>query len=419
MEMNATSITELQPGMVLTRDIINNDNRFLLAEGTVLSPDDIRILKMWGVVEAHVKGKGPSREETGRVKPANIETIRPLVESRFRHTDLTNPVMAELLRLIIERKASLNDGEATAKDLIDTHALPQSFTFRVFNTLKPKINFEQLIQDDMKLSTLPDVLAKINETIARPNSSAADIADVISKDTNLVSCVLRIANSAFYGFPSKIDTLSRAIALLGTQQVSSLCYAVNVIGMFKHIPSSLVDMKSFWKHSLACAIAARVIAGYKNIRNTERLFVAGLLHDIGRLVLFNHSQLYAVFTFIKAKQHNSLLYTTEDETLGHSHARIGGYLLQKWNLPASLETVTIHHHTPMQAANVIEASIIHVADIIANAMEIGTSGERYIPPLEREAWGEIGLSQNHLSLIINQVDQQIDETYNLFFSHHG
>jgi len=417
--MNATSVTKLQPGMMLTRDIINSDNRFLLAEGTILSSDDIRILKMWGVVEAHVTGESTSLKDADRESPSNIETIRPLVESRFRHTDLTNTVIAELFRLITERKAALHDGEAPPKDIIDTHSLPQSFTFRVFNTLKPKLNFEQLIQDDTKLSTLPDVLAKINETIAKPNSSAADIADVISKDANLSACVLRIANSAFYGFPSKIDTLSRAIALLGTQQVSSLCYAVNVIGMFKHIPSSLVDMKSFWKHSLACAITARIIAGYKNIRNTERLFVAGLLHDIGRLILFNHSQLYAVFTLIKAKQHNSMLYVTENETLGHSHARIGGYLLQKWNLPASLETVIIHHHSPMQAANVLEASIVHVADIIANAMEIGTSGERYIPPLDPEAWEEIGLSHNHLSLIINQVDQQIDETYNLFFSHHA
>jgi putative nucleotidyltransferase with HDIG domain len=256
---------------------------------------------------------------------------------------------------------------------------------------------------------------QINSTIEKPNSSANDIAKVISRDTGLSARLLKIVNSPFYGFPSKIDTLSRAVTIVGTKQLSTLAMGLNIINVFNNIPSDLINMQSFLEHSIVCGIISRILASYKNIQNSERLFVAGLLHDIGRMILYNSAPVHAREALIKAKQFNSLLFKTEQETLGFDHTQIGGLLLKKWKLPISLENIVKYHHTPQKSQNPLEPAIVHLADIMTNALGMGSSGERLVPPLDPDAWELIDLSTNILALIINQMDRQVEETFQLLF----
>jgi len=140
----------------------------------------------------------------------------------------------------------------------------------------------QALVDSVKdLGTLPEVYSKANELINDPSSSAQDLAKVIVNDQVLTSRLLRLVNSALYGFPQHIDSVSRAITIVGFRQTRDLVMGVSIIGKFSKSTSGLMDMKSFWHHSLATAAAAKILAEAKRHRSVEVLFSAGLMHDIG------------------------------------------------------------------------------------------------------------------------------------------
>jgi HD-like signal output (HDOD) protein len=262
---------------------------------------------------------------------------------------------------------------------------------------------------------LPSVFVKINETITNPRSSAYEIADVISKDTGLTARLLKMANSAFYGFSSEIDSIQRAVAIIGAKQLTNLCYAISIVEVFKNISADCIDMASFWRHSVACGVCARILAGYRNIQNTERLFVAGLLHDIGRLLLYQHASADMARLLFKARSDGRMLHKLEFEALNLDHAILGGLFLKKWKLPALLEDIVHFHHNPEKAANSIETAIVHIADITINAIGIGSSGGSLVPPLDLQAWERLGLSEHTLTATVRQIDQQMKDVFAIFF----
>jgi putative nucleotidyltransferase with HDIG domain len=415
--MGYITISELKPDMVLASDLRDQSGRLLIGKGTKLTPKYIKICKMWGVIEADIVGI--SQEEIaaavmGKFDPATIAAAEQKVAARFIDTDMEHPAVRELFRLCTLRCAMRNICEPPplGDRLMDDEAIPDP------GDIPPApINLESLISEDTQLSTLPDIYTQINDIISRPQSSAHEIADVVGKDTNLSARLLKIVNSAFYGYPAKIDTLSRAVNIVGTKQISLLAIGINLVTLFKRIPATVIDMKSFWQHSILCGINARIIAGYKNIQNTERLFVAGLLHDIGRLLMYNHVPEKCLDVIASARKRRELLYRIEKEVFEYDHAGIGGLLLAKWKLPVSLENTVRSHHNPMASQNRLEASIVHLADIIANAMSIGSSGEVFVPRVDIEAWNKLGLSSSVLSLTMEQSDQQLSDIFSFFFAH--
>ena len=144
----------------------------------------------------------------------------------------------------------------------------------------------EIIKGNEDLPSLPAIFNEVNEAVDDPRSSMGDIAEIISSDISLSARILRLVNSAFFGFPSRIDTISHAVTIIGTQQLRDLVLATAVIDLFRGIPSELVDMRSFWQHSISCGIASRILSSYHREANIEHFFVAGLLHDLGRLILY-------------------------------------------------------------------------------------------------------------------------------------
>ncbi|TET81853.1 HDOD domain-containing protein, partial [candidate division TA06 bacterium] len=171
----------------------------------------------------------------------------------------------------------------------------------------------------------------------------------------------------------------------------------------------------FWKHYIACGTIARIISSYLNNTVTERFFLAGLLLDIGRLIMFKFYPLEAKEALLRARRTNSLLRETEEEVMGFDHALIGGILLKQWKLPVVLETSVAHHHTPKASQPRLEHAVVHLSDIITNGLGIGTSGEQFVPPLDTRAWEEIGLPMGIVSATINQADAHIAATIHIFF----
>ena len=267
-----------------------------------------------------------------------------------------------------------------------------------------------LMKGTLEIPSLPMIFTRIDEAVNNPRSSLADIGRVISEDSSLTARLLKIVNSAFYSFPSKIETISRAVTVVGTQQLRDLTLATSVMKLFQGIPPDLINMEAFWKHSIACGVAARVLAAHKREANIERFFVAGILHDIGRLVLCMKDPDWMRSALGRCHASCELLYKVEIEELGFDHASLGRVLLENWKLPASLVETVAYHHNPEAAARFpIEAAVVHLADIIAHAMQLGSSGERFVPPLSPLAWERAGMSAGQLPAAIEQIDQQYRE----------
>ena len=264
-----------------------------------------------------------------------------------------------------------------------------------------------LLKGDTQLSSFSVIHTRLNEAINNPRTSMSDIGRIISDDSGLTARLLRLVNSSFYGFPSKIETVTRAIVIIGLQQLRDLALATSVMDVFKGIPEHLVSMESFWQHSIACGVAARILAGYHRETNIERFFVAGMLHDVGRLVINAKMPDQANETFRRYELNSEPLYMAECKVIGFDHAAVGHALLKKWNLSPSLQEMVGYHHNPSKARRFpVEAGIVHIADIIVHTTQYGTSGERFVPPLDEEAWKGLDLPTSILSPTLDQLEQQ-------------
>lgn len=273
---------------------------------------------------------------------------------------------------------------------------------------------DDLIEGSCQLGALPTIYNKINEAVENPESSFSEIGHIIGQDTALSAHLLKIVNSSYFGFSSKVETISHAITVVGMVQLRDLTLATAIINNFKGIPRDAVNMHSFWKHSIAAGLAGRVIGVYLKEPNPERFYVLGLLHDLGRLLLYLKIPEDMSRVLIKYS-HGGLLHEAENDVLGWDHAEVGGRLLRKWNLSERLVEGVLFHHNPSCAPHFpLEAAVTHVADIIAQTLEFGTSGERYVPDLDNEAWKILGLSPSSLSSVLTQVDRQANEALKVF-----
>lgn len=273
-----------------------------------------------------------------------------------------------------------------------------------------KIDPVELVKGISAVYTLPDIYYHLDEAINNPTSSNSQITEIISEDTGLAGRVLRLSNSAFYGVPSKIDTISGALAIIGTQQVRDLVLAISVIEAFRGVPENIVSMESFWRHSIACGVAAKIVATQCRVGNLESFFLAGLLHDIGSLIIYSKLEDVASKIISSAKEKGISLHVAEKAALGFDHARLGGLLLEEWKLPKHLIHAVHTHHKPQKTVDQrLEADAVHLADIIVHAMQMGNSGESLVPPMDQGAWNRIGLSESSLNNIMSLLEAQYDD----------
>ncbi len=418
--MSRVKIDALKPGNILAEDIRTVNGRFLLGKGVKIDPTHLRILKIWGITSVEIEGgsQESSAAPPDVIDPAVIHTAEEFTRRYFCHTDLDHPFIREVFDICARRRAlkMLSDSGGEGPALALPPEIPPVFSYASDPAVvSRKRSLDGLLGEDLCLPSLPEIFIEITKVLGDPRSSAVHVANVISKDTALSARLLKIVNSAFYGFPSKIDTISRAVMIVGSKQLSTLALGTSVIHIFRDIPPELVDMKSFWEHSIACGIAARMLASYKNMPHTERLFVAGLLHDLGRILIYKHFPREGKETLLEARKTGRLLRSAEIEILGFDHAQIGGTLLKKWMLPPTLDEAVGDHHQPAGSRHAVEASAVYLADLLVNALGIGSSGERYVPPLLPEVWSEMGLPKEAVSKIVPFIDRQIEEVVHNFF----
>jgi HD-like signal output (HDOD) protein len=273
---------------------------------------------------------------------------------------------------------------------------------------------QALVNGAVSVASPPLIYERLVQVINDPRSGSADVARVIGEDQGLTARLLRTVNSAFYSFPRPIDSVTQAVTIVGTQQVRDLALATSVMTMFDDVPADLIDMQSFWHHSLATGTIARVIAGYRREDNVERYFVAGLLHDIGRLIIFQRAGSQARETIERARETGEPLYVCEAAILGCDHAQVGDALLAKWNFRGAFREATLHHHRPGLASKYpAETAAVHIADVVSNALSWGRSGEVRVPPFDAQAWDTLGIDTGMANILIEEAERQIDAAMHL------
>jgi len=284
--MGKINVDDLRPGMVVASDLYGPNERFLLAAETVLAEKHLQTLKAWGVTEADIHDISKSEVEErsyARFDQDCIERARQRVGERFVLADQEHEAVAELYRLAVLREAEglENEPEAGDTDIGPKETVPA----QQFAETLPPLEMTDVIRENIQFASLPSTFMKISEAINDPQSSSRYIAQILSADISLSTKLLQLVNSAFYGFPQKIGSLAQAVTIIGTRQLVSLAQGVSLISHFSKIPSIIVDMEAFWKHSICCGIIARLISSGQKKGNADSLWMAGLLHDIGRLVL--------------------------------------------------------------------------------------------------------------------------------------
>ncbi len=458
--------------MILAEDLATPGGRFLMPKGTRLGKSHLMSLAGWGVTEVDVVmeagasrasaasgvsgslgpsgatgpagGTGPSgapgssgpagaaatppgrseaRDASASARPEDfLEEAKRITWERFRHVDLNQEVAGVLFKLCVARLAKrMAKNSASGCDPLPPPAVPAREPVAHEGPIPAP---EDVLREDPQLVSLPEVFVRINEVLKNPNKSMDEAADVISMDPSLSAKLLKLVNSAFYAramravqqrFPTKVDSLTRAVMIVGGKQLNTLALGISVLPIFQDIPREYIDMKSFWMHSIACGVFARGLAARSNPEIQESAFVAGLLHDIGRLIMYKHVSALSGQALALARKENILLVEAERRILSWDHARMGGLLLRKWQYPEALEQAALRHHDPEGAPFALETAIIHVADVIANALEIGASGERLVPALSPAAFAVLGIQPAELKTVISEVGNQISEIFRWFF----
>lgn len=270
------------------------------------------------------------------------------------------------------------------------------------------MNAQDLVKDVNRLVSLPEVCNRLHEMLDSSHHSIPDIAQVICQDTDLTARLLKIANSSMYGFSGRIDNLSRAVTIVGTSELLVLVLAASSVMTFSKIPGDLFNMASFWRHSVYSAVVARQLAKRCNVLHPERLFISGLLHDIGQLALcYNHAGL-ARDILETVQQTGKPMHIVEQEKLGFDHAETGAALMKLWGLPEALQRAIAGHHQPGRVGeDALDASIIHIASAFTHVAE--DDDEEYLENIDPLAWKLTGLDKTIFEDTLLAAGPEFDE----------
>lgn len=282
---------------------------------------------------------------------------------------------------------------------------------------RKKIDVNQIIDNVEKLYSLPTIYHQLDAAINDPHSSTAQIGNIISEDTSLTARLLKLANSAFFNFPSKVDTITMAVSIIGTRQIRDLALATSVIEMFDGIPEDVINMESFWQHSIACGVSARVLGMMRHSNNVETFFVTGLLHDLGSLAIYSQAPKAAkkILDYVKGKQ--IALSDIEKKVMTADHSIVGSMLLKKWKLPHHLVEAVQHHHNPSAALTSSDlCDTIHIADVISTGLCLGNSGDPMVPKLDLDALQRSKVSETMLPKLLQTMDSQYQDFVSIVLS---
>ena len=256
----------------------------------------------------------------------------------------------------------------------------------------------RMVEKITSLPTLPGTVIRITSMLDNPETTASEVGSEIAKDQVLSAKVLKLVNSGFYGFSQPISTIPHAMVLLGFTVVKTLVLSTSVLDMMAG------SMEGLWQHSLACARTCGIVARHLDMEDPEEVSVTGLLHDLGKVVLGEHLKEAFDAVVEKVESENVLFFKAEQDVMEVTHANVGGWLLDKWQLPSQLVEPIMHHHDfHPSRTHADRTAVIHLADILVRAEGYGSGGDRRIPVASREAMETLSLSNDDIQEIMDSM----------------
>ncbi len=278
----------------------------------------------------------------------------------------------------------------------------------------PGKSIQETISRISQPPTLPEVVMHLIRVVDDPATSASEVSRIISRDQSLTTSVLKLVNSPFYGMSRQITTLTQATVILGFTAIRNIALTAAMFDEFgvssnEEMPGGY-SRSGFWEHSIACAIATRCLAGYAAFPDAEQAFIAGLIHDLGKVLLDEYLHEDFVRALRLAEEEKLRIREAEQRIFGTDHTQVGGWLARNWNLPEELVAVIEFHHNPTESTVAPRlAALVHLADIIVRMQGYGHAGDSSNPVIDRMIWVQINISEEALPSILDDIARKYDE----------
>lgn len=329
--------------------------------------------------------------------------MSPAPSDSGQEVTLDHPFVCRLLELGLPRLCPDGPGRAPSREIPAARRL---------ESLSPA---SKTALTDINPPPLPQVFMALRRAVEDPMSGVADVAKVIAMDPSLTGYVLRLANSALYNLSTKVETVERAVTCIGLGEIQTMALGAMLGKVFKEPPrSDLLLLPDFWRHAVSVGLLAQALAERIGARGRDRFFVAGLLHDLGRLLLCIAEPDLAAMTLARAVEDASPLDAAERMVLGFDHAALGGRVCVKWQLPDNLSEAVAYHHDPGQSPDNTMAAVVHTADFIANALGLRSQSVTAPPRLDMEVLTSFGLTETDPPLLLDALESGLESMTALF-----
>lgn len=253
------------------------------------------------------------------------------------------------------------------------------------------------------IPTIPSALQKLLKVIENPKAQLNEISDCILSDPVLTTRVLKMINSPIYGFPGRISSLTQALILLGLNVVRGMLLGVSVFDAMEKA------MRGLWKHSMGCAVVARIVAKKSGVSEPEEVAVAALLHDIGKVILSLKFPDEYARVMKETESSEKFIVEVEKEIFTITHAEAGAWIARKWNFPRNLVESIAYHHKPHLSKNApLQSAIVHFSDIILRARGYGFGGDIFVPNIHPVAWKTLNLDADDIKGILNDIEEPLE-----------
>jgi HD-like signal output (HDOD) protein len=279
------------------------------------------------------------------------------------------------------------------------------------------ISIRELLSGNVQLASPPEVFLKLNQAINDPTKTLADIAHLIQHDPGLSARLLKIVNSPFYGFPTRVTSISHAVGIIGFRELRDLVIATLVIDKFASLPNGLVPMRQFWMSSVRCALTARVLATKSaHHKRLDNVFLGGLLHEIGRLVIYQRLPELARAALLQSRVENITEHAAQRRVIGVDQYEVGAELARRWRLPDVVVTPMDYHDAPLSADTFpAETAIVCIANGLSH-IDVNNPNElSSFLETSADIWGAASIDPNGLQDILAEVELGLLDVFRLFY----
>lgn len=267
---------------------------------------------------------------------------------------------------------------------------------------------DHCIDQVQALPSLPAVVVQLMALLQQQDVSLEPIAETLSLDQALAAKVLQLANSPFYGVSGRITSIRDGINILGLRPLSTLVLAAVLTVQFDQMHGKALHLEEFWCHSIACAVAARALAEAQGL-DEGSAFTAGLLHDVGLLVLDSLYPVEMAQALQWAVEHDAPQLQAEQALLGVSHAEVGAWLARHWHFAPEVVEAIAGHHNPPDTAQLSLTDLVHGANALVHALDLAGVAHEAVPALQPAAWGRLAHVRQHLPRLLPRIEQEFEQ----------